>query len=179
MRDCQNCNYRFRAFLTAQTAGDLNVIAVGWSDSTATVTGVTDTLGNSYKLAVGPAIQPGVASQSIYYASNIASAAAGANVVTVTFSSPATYPDIRILEYLGADPNNPVDVVAAGNGNSATSDSGAITTSNPEILSLVPIWFKPPRQVQVPVLQHVCSHLRTAILPKIRWSRLQAAIAQL
>ena len=39
-------------FTTAQSAGDLNVVAVGWNDSTATVSTVTDTKGNVYTLAV-------------------------------------------------------------------------------------------------------------------------------
>ena len=91
---------------------------MGWNDSTATVSAVTDSTGNAYAPAVGPTIQSGLASQSIYYAKNIASAAAGANIVSVTFSSAAVSPDIRILEYSGADPNNPVDVTAANSGNS-------------------------------------------------------------
>ncbi len=117
-------------FTAAQVAGDLNVVAVGWNNSAATVSAVTDTLNNSYALAVGPTVLAGVASQSIYYAKNIAGAAAGANTVTVTFASAAAYPDIRILEYSGADPDNPVDVTAANSGNSATSSSGAATTTN-------------------------------------------------
>ena len=68
-------------------------------------------------------------SQSIYYAKNIVSAAAGANIVTVTFSTAAGNPDVRILEYKGADPVNPVDVTAANTGTSATSSSGAATTT--------------------------------------------------
>jgi len=115
----------------AQTLSDLNVVVVGWNNSTATVTSVTDTSGNAYALAVGPTVINGVESQSIYYAKNIAAAPAGINTVTVTFSSPAAYPDIRILEYAGADPANPVDVTAAASGNSATSSSGAVTTTYP------------------------------------------------
>jgi fibronectin type 3 domain-containing protein len=117
-------------FAAAQAAGDLNVVVVGWNDSTATVSSVTDKSGNTYTRAVGPTIQSGTASQSIYYAKNIVAAAAGANIVTVTFSSAAAFPDIRILEYSGADPNNPVDVTAASSGNSTTSSSGAVTTTN-------------------------------------------------
>jgi len=49
----------------------------------------------------------------------------------VTFSTAAVAPDIRILEYSGADPNNPVDVTAASSGNSTTSSSGAATTTSP------------------------------------------------
>ena len=117
-------------FDAAQQVGDLNVVVVGWNDSTATVSTVADTAGNAYTRAVGPTVQTGIASQSIYYAKNIVAAAAGANTVTVTFSTAAAFPDIRILEYSGADPANPVDVTAANSGNSATSSSGSVTTTN-------------------------------------------------
>ena len=117
-------------FTAAQSAGDLNVVAVGWNDGAAAVSAVTDACGNTYALAVGPTVQKGVASQSIYYAKNIASASAGANSVTVTFNIAAVNPDIRILEYSGADPSNPVDITAAGHGNSATSSSATVTTTN-------------------------------------------------
>src|SRR5215472_7742328 len=43
-------------FTAAQLAGDLNVVVVGWNDSTATVNTVTDTVGNTYTRAVGPTI---------------------------------------------------------------------------------------------------------------------------
>jgi hypothetical protein len=39
----------------AQTAGNTNVIAIGWNDNTSSVTSVTDTNGNAYTLAVGAA----------------------------------------------------------------------------------------------------------------------------
>src|SRR5262249_45422929 len=86
-------------FPSAQTAGNLNVVAVGWNDATATVTSVTDSKGNPYPRAVGPTVRAGQATQSIYYASNIAAAAANSNIVTVRFNVAANYPDIRILEY--------------------------------------------------------------------------------
>ena len=118
-------------FTAAQVAGDLNAVVVGWGDSTAVVSSVTDTSGNTYTLGVGPTIVSGVGSQSIYYAKNIAAAGAGANTVTVTFASAANYPDIRIVEYNGADPNNPLDVTSANTGNSSTSNSGSATTTSP------------------------------------------------
>ncbi|HEY2467587.1 MAG TPA: IPT/TIG domain-containing protein [Terracidiphilus sp.] len=117
-------------FTSAQTAGDLNVVVVGWYNNTSNVSTVADNSGNPYTLAVGPTVASGTATQSIYYAKNIAAAAAGANSVTVTFSAAAPYPDIRILEYKGADPNTPVDVTAASNGTIATSNSGSATTTN-------------------------------------------------
>ena len=119
------------AFSLAQIAGDLNVVAVGWNDSTANVTSVTDSKGNVYALAAGPTTITGTLSQAIYYAKNIASAGAGTNVVTVSFSTAAAYPDIRILEYAGVDPNGPLDVTASNSGNSTISSSGSATTGNP------------------------------------------------
>ena len=83
-------------FTAAQAAGDLNVVAVGWNDTTATVNSVTDKSGNVCARAVGPTVQTGIASQSIYYAKHIAAAAAGANVVTLSFSRAAVSADIRI-----------------------------------------------------------------------------------
>src|ERR1700719_1780961 len=85
-------------YTKAQTAGDLNVVVVGWNDSTAQVHSVTDSKRNVYTLAVGPTVQTGMATQAIYYASNIAAAAASGNIVTVRFSAAAAYPDIRIAE---------------------------------------------------------------------------------
>ncbi|HTT22831.1 MAG TPA: putative Ig domain-containing protein, partial [Candidatus Sulfotelmatobacter sp.] len=117
-------------FSAAQSAGDLNVVVVGWNDSTATVSTVVDTRGNMYTRAVGPTVVSGALSQSIYYAKNIAAAAAGANTVTVTFSKAANSADIRILEYSGADVSNPVDITARASGNNANSSSGAVTTTN-------------------------------------------------
>ena len=115
----------------AQIAGDLNIVVVGWNDSTAAVNSVVDSKGNVYSRAVGPTSISGTLSQSIYYARNIVAAPAGSNTVTVTFSTAAAYPDIRILEYSGADPNTPVDVTAASSGNGTNSSSGAATTTNP------------------------------------------------
>jgi len=117
-------------FTGAQGAGDLNVVIVGWNDSTAQVRSVTDTMLDVYQLAVGPTQVSGYLSQSIFYAKGIAGAAAGANAVTVTFSSPANAADVRVLEYSGIDTGTPVDVFGAATGNSATSSSGAVTTTN-------------------------------------------------
>src|SRR5215475_4583813 len=117
-------------YAAAQTAGDLNVVIVGWNDATAQVQSVVDSLGNTYQRAVGPTVRAGSATQSIYYAANIAGATAGANTVTVTFSPAAAFADIRIAEYRGIATVNPVDVAVGAQGSSASSSSGAITTTN-------------------------------------------------
>src|SRR5215510_13057009 len=121
-------------FSSTQTAGNLNVVVVGWNDTTAAVSSVTDSLGNVYTLAVGPTKNFGSAgltiTQSIYYAKNIAGAVAGANTVTVRFTVAAAYADIRILEYSGLDRVTPIDVTAAAIGTNAATNSGAATTTN-------------------------------------------------
>src|SRR5438105_2869768 len=119
----------------AQSAGDLNVVVVGWNDTTAQVASVTDTKGNAYQLAVGPTPFSGLLTQSIYYATNIGAAAAGGNTVNVSFTVPADFADIRILEYTGLDPVSPVDATASATGSSATSSTPAAVTNNaPDLL---------------------------------------------
>ena len=113
------------AYPQAEVAGDLNVVVVGWNDTTSSVSSVTDTLGNTYTLAVGPTTASG-ARQSIYYAKNIKG---GSNTVTANFTQAAVYPDIRVLEYAGADTTNPLDVTAAAVGSSTTANSGSATTT--------------------------------------------------
>jgi hypothetical protein len=110
------------AYPGAQTIGNLNVVVVGWKDTTSTVQSVTDSVGNSYSLAIGPTSGTGLR-QSIYYATNIKG---GSNTVTVTFNQSALYPDVRILEYQGV---SAVDVTAGASGNSRTANSGAATTT--------------------------------------------------
>jgi len=115
------------AFSAAQTAGSLNVVVVGWNDTTAQVQTVTDLRGNTYVRAIGPTVRSGLGTQSIYYAANIAS---GSNTVTVAFDQPAQYADVRIAEYRGIATTNPVDVAVGANGTGTTSNSGSVTTAN-------------------------------------------------
>ena len=117
-------------YTKAQTAGNLNVVVVGWNDSTAKITSVTDSRGNAYALAVGPTVQSGKATQAIYYAKNIAAAAANDNTVKVIFTTGAIFPDIRIAEYSGIDPSAPLDVATAAQGSSTSSSSGSVTTAH-------------------------------------------------
>jgi Chitobiase/beta-hexosaminidase C-terminal domain/IPT/TIG domain/Calcineurin-like phosphoesterase len=114
------------AYPAVQVAGDLNVVAVGWGDTTSTITSVTDTQNNTYTLAVGPTSNTGLR-QAIYYAKNIAG---GSNTVTVRFNQAAVYPDVRILEYRGADLSNPLDQAGAAVGSGTTANSGSVTTTS-------------------------------------------------
>jgi hypothetical protein len=114
----------------AQTAGNLNVVAIGWNNATSQVLTVTDTVGNVYVPALAPTVQPGIQSQVIYYAANIGGAAANTNTVTVTFNAAADYPDVRLAEYQGINPVTPVDVTIGAFGTGAASNSGAVTTTS-------------------------------------------------
>jgi FtsP/CotA-like multicopper oxidase with cupredoxin domain len=110
----------------AQVAGDLNIVAVGWRTTSATVTSVTDDAGNTYTLAIGPTTGTGLR-QSIYYAHNITGGGpASRPTVTVTFSAAVTLPDVRILEYSGV---STLDRTAGASGTAATANSGAATTT--------------------------------------------------
>ena len=114
----------------AQTAGDLNIVAVGWHDTTSKVVSVKDSLHNKYSLAMGPSTGTGLR-QSIYYATNIL---AGSNTVTVTYSQSATAPDIRILEYKGVSTLDVTVHDTGSSGSNATVTSGSATTTSPNEL---------------------------------------------
>ncbi|HEV2132925.1 MAG TPA: hypothetical protein VGR47_01555, partial [Terracidiphilus sp.] len=110
-------------YKAAETAGDMNIVVVGWNDTTATVQSVTDSAGNAYKLAIGPTSGSALR-QSIYYAANIVG---GSDTVTVSFSTAAVYPDIRILEYRGV---TGLDVTAGSSGSGTTASSGSATATS-------------------------------------------------
>lgn len=117
-------------YTAAQTAGNTNIVVVGWHDSTATVSSITDTKGNSYVIAVGPTVSSTHGSETIYYASGIIAAAASANTVTVTFSVSASKPDIRIAEYSGLVATSALDHAVGATGTTGTSlSSGSISTT--------------------------------------------------
>ena len=95
------------AFPTAQSAGNLNVVAVGWNDTTSTVSSVTDSRGNIYTQA-GTTLTGSGMRQAIYYAKSIA---AGSNTVTVAFNQAAAFVDVRVLEYSGIDTTSRCDIM--------------------------------------------------------------------
>ena len=113
------------SYSAAQTAGDTNIVAVGWGDTSSTISSVTDSKLNTYALAVGPTSGTGLR-QSIYYAKNIAG---GNNTVTVTFSKAAAYPDVRIVEYSGLDTSTPLDKAVGVGGTGTTANSGSVSTA--------------------------------------------------
>ena len=109
-----------------QTAGNLNIVVVGWNDTTSTVSSVKDAHLNNY-VEAGTTVTGTGLSQAIFYAKNIAG---GSNTVTVAFNQAAAYVDVRILEYSGLDPTNPLDKTAGAAGSGTSMSSGAATTTS-------------------------------------------------
>jgi hypothetical protein len=126
-------------FASPQTAGNLNVVVIGWADTGSTVQSVVDSEGNVYFLAAGTNATttgaPG-ASQAVYYAKNIKGDTAPAtNAITVTFNQHPKDEDVRILEYSGLDKVQPLDTNAGNSGIGTPADSsGAITNSATDLL---------------------------------------------
>jgi hypothetical protein len=112
-------------YRSAQLAGNANLLAIGWNDTTASLTAVVDSAGNGYQ-AVVPTFRGTGLSQAIYAATAIKP---GSNTVTVTFDQPAVYVDLRITEYSGLERTNAFDAGASASGVSASANSGPITTS--------------------------------------------------
>jgi hypothetical protein len=110
----------------SQTAGNANILAIGWNDAVANITNVSDSASNNYQVAV-PTFRGNGMSQVIYYCPNIKS---GTNIVTVKFNQPAVFVDLRITEYSGLSQTNVFDIGTFGTGNGTTAGSGPITISS-------------------------------------------------
>jgi hypothetical protein len=113
------------AFPSLQTAGNANVLAIGWNDTLASISAVGDSAGNAYQATL-PVFRGNGLSQAIYYAIDVVG---GSNAVTVTFDGPAAYVDLRVTEYSGLSQTNMFDAGASATGDSASADSGPVTVA--------------------------------------------------
>lgn len=104
------------------TAGNLIVVSVGWFSSDDTVSGVTDSRGNTYYEADSVAV-PGLSDLgvSMWYAYDVNGGAA--NTVTITWTGGVSYRSGFVYEYSGIlTASDPQD-----QNNSATASTAAIT----------------------------------------------------
>jgi glucose/arabinose dehydrogenase/PKD repeat protein len=114
------------AFTSANTAGNLIVVAVVWNNTGAVT--VTDSRANTYTSAVGRTTWGSGWSAQVFYARNIGG---GTNTVTATFATAVTsFGDLYLHEYSGVDKVSPVDVTRAATGTASAMSSGAVTTGN-------------------------------------------------
>lgn len=109
----------------AQTAGNTNILAIGWNDTTASLLSVVDSAGNVYQQAMATYRGSGL-SQAIYLASNISAASAGSNEVTVTFNQAVVFVDLRVTEYARVQHVNPFDAGVSANGNGSNASTGSL-----------------------------------------------------
>ena len=119
-------------YVAPETAGNLNIVVVGWSDTSSSVLSVADDDNNTYVLA-GTTAGHGL-SQAIYYAKDIVLPNNTTPTVTVTFNQNAGFPDVRILEYSGLSTTAPLDNWTGDSGLSTSADSGATTTSSSDLI---------------------------------------------
>ena len=119
------------SLLQNQTAGNANILAIGWNDTLASISSITDAAGNIYQPAA-TTFGSNNLSQAIFYSMPIN---AGSNAVTVKFDRPATYVDLRIAEYAGLAGTNAFDGSAGNAGLGSVADSGPVTiTKSNELL---------------------------------------------
>ena len=92
------------------------------------VSSVTDTKGNAYKIAIGPTNWGGASYRgATYYASNIIGGG-GAVTVTVTYSGAEGVTITYATEYAGVATLNPLDQVSAQIGSTTVLSSGTVAT---------------------------------------------------
>ena len=117
----------------AQSAGNLNLVVVQGSKTSATIKSVSDSDGNAYQLAIGPTTSAG-SQQWMYYAPIIKASnsnGSGANTVSVTFSGQVSNADMTIFELTGV---YALANAVSGSGNGITASTGYIANKVPEIL---------------------------------------------
>ena len=113
------------AYPASQTAGNANLLIIGWNDGTNQLVAVNDSAGNHYQTALATFRGNGMG-QAIYYAPNIAP---GSNMVTVSFDHPATYVDLRAMEYSGLAVTNTFDSGASATGSGTMAACGPVVTA--------------------------------------------------
>jgi hypothetical protein len=113
------------AFTSSNTAGNWIAVGIRAGLSSAQVFTVKDSNGNTYKPAAQLGFTASAVTMAIYYAESIKG---GANTVTVTgtVSGPLR---IAVLEYSGVAPTNSLDATAMAQGNTASPNSGNLTTT--------------------------------------------------
>jgi Protein of unknown function (DUF4038)/Putative collagen-binding domain of a collagenase len=111
------------SYPSAQTAGNVNVVVVGWNDASSTISSVTDSAGNAY-LEGAPMTRGAGLSQAIYYVPSIRS---GTNAVVVRFNVPVAFADVRIAEYSGLA--GELDGTSSGSGSNTIASVTPLNTS--------------------------------------------------
>lgn len=116
------------AYTTNNTAGNLLVLAVGWSPTATAISTVTDSAGNTWTQVSTNSpvdVSGGTFGFAVYYALNCA---AGANTVTVTWGSAVTNKALACAEYSGIATASAFDVSVGQAQASVGTGTDAVTT---------------------------------------------------
>ena len=116
------------------TAGNLLVVICRNGNYLDSQTAPTDTAGNQF-VGLTPAMTPEVGVIQMWYAKNINGNTS--NVVTCNFPSPDAFLTISVLQYSGADPNNPLDSQASARGSIAATSGVAPAVTSSRVGGLV------------------------------------------
>jgi hypothetical protein len=104
------------------TAGSTIVAVISWSSTNQLVFGVADNSLNPYSSATALAQAQG-RSQRIYFASNVK---AGGTAVSVALTSNVTDPTLRVFEYSGITPTDPVDNTSSASASTGLAQAGPV-----------------------------------------------------
>lgn len=117
------------------TPGSVVAVAVIWASATLTCS-VTDTLSNTYT-AVAASLATNATSVFRGQCFLCAPSTTGATTITATISGSVNEKDIWIHELSGANTGTPLDIGAAGNGNSANPSINIVPTVGGAIVGAV------------------------------------------
>jgi hypothetical protein len=110
----------------AQGAGDFTIVVASWYTPGATLQAMSDTVIDSYELAVE--ISDGTITERVYYCAN--SKASAVNIIAAQWDMNVLNPELRVVSYRGLAANNPVDKTATAVGNGSTASVGPVSTTH-------------------------------------------------
>lgn len=122
-----------QVILPNQTAGNWNIVAYAWFDTSSTVTSISDSANNTYLPVFSAPIRASAYSLVIYYCPNIQNGPNGGlanNAITLVTSGAAGYRVMHALEYTGLGPTAAVIDATGSAFATGTAYSVPITTLN-------------------------------------------------
>ena len=118
------------AFTSANSAGDLLVLGVENNAFTVGPLSASDTQGNTWHSACGPAVSSENQAVQLFYVVN---SRAGSNTVSVTGTG-GNYTNMVVAEYSGVATSSPLESpCGSGTGSSATASTGAFSVTTGDL----------------------------------------------
>src|SRR5208282_1551720 len=125
------------AYASAQTAGNTNMLGICYATGQ-TISGVSDSKNGAYTLAGGPYTSIDAGAQlAIYYRTNIATATAGSNTVTIAGVSAGNIYDLWAIEVSGLGSAPVVDGSPVTNQGASAPATFNITPSGADFIFVV------------------------------------------